>query len=177
MKKRAPGATESAGASYNVETQSFLAEDSGASPGHPRSDQGQSGQPDQPGRGGDEVPVASSAAQEREGLGQRLLQDCRVDLRGRRRRSPALPTSHSLRVQTNDLVYWNNASSSPIEDVRLAKRTVQESTGFRPNILVLGRPVYDTLIDHADIIGRLDRGQTAGPAMATRESLAALFRA
>ena len=36
----------------------------------------------------------------------------------------------------NDLVYWNNASSSPIEDVRLAKRTVQESTGFRPNMFL-----------------------------------------
>ena len=75
----------------------------------------------------------------------------------------------------NNLVYWNNASSSPIEDVDFAVRTVQENTGFRPNVLVLGRPVYDTLKNHADIIGRLDRGQTTGPAIARREALAALF--
>lgn len=75
----------------------------------------------------------------------------------------------------NDVVYWNNASSTPIEDVRLLKRLVLESTGFMPNTLTLGRPVFDTLLDHGDIVGRLDRGQTAGPAMATRDSLAALF--
>ena len=40
---------------------------------------------------------------------------------------------------------------------------------------MLGRPVYDTLKNHADIIGRLDRGQTAGPALARRDALAALF--
>lgn len=75
----------------------------------------------------------------------------------------------------NNLVYWNNAASSPIEDVDLAVRTVQENTGFRPNVLVLARPVYDILKNHSDIIGRLDRGQTTGPAMARREALAALF--
>ena len=75
----------------------------------------------------------------------------------------------------NNLVYWNNASSSPIEDVDFAVRTVQENTGFRPNVLVLGRPVYDILKNHSDIIGRLDRGQTTGPAIARREALAALF--
>ena len=74
-----------------------------------------------------------------------------------------------------DVVHWNDANSSPIEDVRLLKRLVLESTGFMPNTLTLGRPVFDTLLDHGDIVGRLDRGQTAGPAMATRDSLAALF--
>ena len=75
----------------------------------------------------------------------------------------------------NQILQWNDASSTPIEDIRRAKRTVGEATGFRPNTLVLGRPVFDTLLDHGDIVGRLDRGQTAGPAMATRDSLAALL--
>ncbi len=75
----------------------------------------------------------------------------------------------------NDVVFWDDAASTPIEDVRLLKRFVQESTGFRPNSLTLGRPVFDALIDHPDIVGRLDRGQTTGTAMVNKDALAALF--
>lgn len=78
-------------------------------------------------------------------------------------------------ASNNDKLQWNDAASTPIEDVRQGKRFVGESTGFRPNVLVLGRSVFDTLLDHPDIVGRLDRGQTQGPAMANREALAALF--
>jgi len=70
---------------------------------------------------------------------------------------------------------WDQAASTPIEDVRAAVTTMQKSTGFRPNKMVLGREVYDSLLDHPDIVGRLDRGQTSGPAMVLRDSLAALF--
>lgn len=70
---------------------------------------------------------------------------------------------------------WDRADSNPIKDIRDGKRRVQARTGFRPNKLVLGREVYDALLDHPDIVGRLDRGQTTGPAIAKRESLAALF--
>lgn len=75
----------------------------------------------------------------------------------------------------NNVVFWDDASSTPIEDVRLLKRFVLESTGFMPNVMTLGRPVFDALLDHPDIVGRLDRGQTTGPAQVTRDSLAALF--
>ena len=75
----------------------------------------------------------------------------------------------------NDLLRWDDSSGTPIEDVRLLKRYLLESTGFMPNTLTLGRPVFDALVDHPDIVGRLDRGQTTGPVMATRDSLAALF--
>lgn len=81
------------------------------------------------------------------------------------------PTS----AANNDLLYWNDAASTPIEDVREGKRYVLESTGFEPNKLTLGKAVYDALLDHPDIVARLDRGQTSGPAMANRDSLAALF--
>lgn len=71
---------------------------------------------------------------------------------------------------------WNDANSTPIELVRAAKTAVLESTGFEPNKLVLGRKVYDALIDHPDIVDRIKYGQTAGaPAMANRETLAKLF--
>lgn len=70
---------------------------------------------------------------------------------------------------------WNTASSTPLEDVRTGIRTVHESTGFRPNRMIMGRKVYDNLLDHPDIVGRLDRGQTSGPAIVMRDALAALF--
>lgn len=81
------------------------------------------------------------------------------------------PTS----AANNDKVFWNRANSTPIEDVRQGKRFVLENTGFIPNVLTLGRATFDTLVDHPDIVGRLDRGQTTGPAMANRAALAALF--
>ena len=78
-------------------------------------------------------------------------------------------------TSNNQVIYWDAANSTPVEDVRLFKRTIQESTGFRPNTLTISRKVFDTLVDHEDIIARLNRGQTGGPAMANRDDLARLF--
>lgn len=75
----------------------------------------------------------------------------------------------------NKLLGWASDTSTPIEDVREGKRFVQSSTGFRPNIMTCSRGVFDRLLDHPDIVGRLDRGQTTGPAMVARDALAALF--
>ncbi len=94
------------------------------------------------------------------------------DVDGASSRSAAFDPTDS---GNNQVVFWDDASSTPIEDVRLLKRFVLESTGFMPNTLTLGRPVFDALIDHPDIVGRLDRGQTSGPAIANKDSLAALF--
>ena len=84
------------------------------------------------------------------------------DIDGEAARSAAFDPSGAN--ADNNLMFWNNAASTPIEDIRLVKRAIGESTGFRPNTLTLGRPVFDTLLDHGDIVGRLDRGQTGGPA-------------
>lgn len=70
---------------------------------------------------------------------------------------------------------WDVATSTPIEDVRSGARSVHQLTGFRPNKMVLGRAVYDALLDHPDIVGRIDRGQTSGTAIVMRQNLAALF--
>ncbi len=75
----------------------------------------------------------------------------------------------------NQLKFWSDGTGTPVEDVREGKRFVGESTGIRPNTLTVGRAVFDTLIDHPDIVGRLDRGQTTGTATVNRDSLAALF--
>ncbi len=75
---------------------------------------------------------------------------------------------------------WSDAASTPIEDVRLGKRTVAQSTGFEPNKMVLGRAVYDTLIDHPDIVDRIKYGGQAAsgsgnPAKVSKEALQSLF--
>jgi hypothetical protein len=75
-----------------------------------------------------------------------------------------------------NVLQWSDANSNPIENVRAAKTAILQSTGFEPNKLVLGRQVYDALVDHPDVIDRLKYGQTAGaPAQASRDSLARLF--
>lgn len=74
------------------------------------------------------------------------------------------------------VLQWNDANSTPIEDIRKASTTVLERTGFMPNLLVLGKAVYDALIDHPDLVDRIKYGQTPGsPAIVNRQALAALF--
>jgi len=71
---------------------------------------------------------------------------------------------------------WDAANSTPIIDVRTARRAVLADTGFEPNTLVLGKKVYDILIDHPSIIDRVKYGQTTGnPAMAGLSALMQLF--
>src|SRR5581483_358509 len=76
----------------------------------------------------------------------------------------------------NTVLQWNDANSTPIDDVKLYSTTVQGNTGFRPNVLVLGRQVWDKLSEHPDIVDRIK--YTSGndrPAIVTRQAAAALF--
>jgi hypothetical protein len=77
----------------------------------------------------------------------------------------------------NQALQWNDANSQPIVDIRNLKRTIQlASGGFRPNKMVLGRPVFDILCDHPDFVDRIKYGQTPGsPARVTLDAMAALF--
>lgn len=75
----------------------------------------------------------------------------------------------------NQVLFWDDALSIPIENIRLLKRFVLENTGFMPNTLTLGRPVFDALVDHPDLVGRMDRGQTVGAAQVNKDAMAALF--
>jgi len=75
------------------------------------------------------------------------------------------------------ILQWDAANSTPIEDVRTGVRTVLASTGYKPNTLVLGYDVYNILIDHPDIVDRVKYGQTApGPAMVDTSELAAVLK-
>lgn len=74
------------------------------------------------------------------------------------------------------VLQWNDGSSDPIKDIKKYKTTVLELTGFEPNTLVVGRPVYDVLTEHADIIDRIKYGQTPGdPAIANIQAMMKLF--
>jgi hypothetical protein len=76
----------------------------------------------------------------------------------------------------NQVLQWNDVAANPIEDVRAGKRAVLQRTGIEPNKMVLGRPVYDVLVDHPDIIARLSNGQTpGGPAKGNLDRLKEIF--
>ena len=57
---------------------------------------------------------------------------------------------------------WDDyVNSNPIIDVTNAKRAAQlASGGFRPNIMVVTRDVRDVLVNHPDILSRLNGGAT-----------------
>jgi hypothetical protein len=77
---------------------------------------------------------------------------------------------------TNQFLQWSNSSSNPISDIRSFRRIVHKRTGFMPNKLVLGREVYDALLDHPDIVSRISGGASMGnPAIVQKQLLAALF--
>ncbi len=51
---------------------------------------------------------------------------------------------------------WSNYSTSdPIEDIEAAKQTILTNTGFMPNTLVLGYPVWRQLKNHPDFVDRV----------------------
>lgn len=71
---------------------------------------------------------------------------------------------------------WDDAASTPVEDIRGQIRAVFSNTGYNPNKLALGRKTFDNLLDHPDIIDRIKYGQTAGgPARANTDILAQIF--
>lgn len=54
---------------------------------------------------------------------------------------------------------WNNDESTPIEDVRAQFFGVQGKTGFRPNTMIVDALVHQELLDHPDIIARIQHTQ------------------
>ena len=75
-------------------------------------------------------------------------------------------------------VHWDDyTNSTPIQNITLAMRTTQlASGGFKPNTLVVGKEVRDILINHPDILGRLNQGSTINnPALVNDGKLAEIF--
>ena len=69
---------------------------------------------------------------------------------------------------------WSDYSnSSPIADVRTARTSVHQNTFRKPNTLVLGKQVFDMLIEHPEIIERVKYSQMG---VITAEILARVFQ-
>lgn len=79
----------------------------------------------------------------------------------------------------NEVIQWSDTTSGdPIGNIRSAKTTVLQSTGFMPNTLVVGQEVMDALVDHPDIVDRIKYSggvSNGNPAVVNEQSLAALF--
>jgi hypothetical protein len=79
---------------------------------------------------------------------------------------------------TNQFLQWNNSSATPIEDIRNMKRQIMLTSGNvgEPNVLVLGKQVYDTLLASPEIVSRIVYAQKqANAALVTKDTLAQLF--
>jgi len=73
---------------------------------------------------------------------------------------------------------WSDyTNATPITDVTSARRTMQlKSGGFKPNTMVVGKEVRDVLINHPDILARLNGGSTvSNTALITNAKLAEIF--
>lgn len=73
---------------------------------------------------------------------------------------------------------WSDyTDGTPIQDVTVARRTMQlKSGGFKPNTMVVGKEVRDILVNHPDILARLNGGATvANTALITNSKLAEIF--
>jgi len=82
-------------------------------------------------------------------------------------------------VASGETVYWSDdTNSDPIGDIRTGKTSVMRNTGQEANTLVLGRDVYDILVDHPNIVERIKYSGGVGnnnPAMVNEQTLAAVF--
>jgi len=75
-------------------------------------------------------------------------------------------------------IQWSDyTNSTPITDVTTARRAMMlKSGGFKPNKMVVTRDVRDTLINHPDILARLNGGATVtNTALVTDAKLAEIF--
>lgn len=67
---------------------------------------------------------------------------------------------------------WDDAASTPIEDIKAQKIAIQEKTGRTPNKLVLGPEVWNKLSDHPDLLDRIKHTQRG---VLTKELAAQMF--
>ena len=81
-------------------------------------------------------------------------------------------------TETTPANLWSDYTlSTPIVDVTNARRAMQlKSGGYKPNCMVVGKEVRDILVNHPDILARLNGGATvANTALITDAKLAEIF--
>lgn len=86
-------------------------------------------------------------------------------------RSTANLTSNTTLSGTSQWSDYNN--SDPIGDVRTARTSVHQNTFKKPNTLIMGKQVFDILVEHPQIIERVKYSQLG---VITEELLARVFQ-
>jgi hypothetical protein len=165
MRKRAPGA-ESAGGVYSVSNSPYMCDVFGL----------HKDIPDQVRANADSIFALDSEGTEflsRQALLQREINFSTDFFK------PGVWTNNVTGVASgpgaNQVLQWNDPSSTPIENIREAKRAMQLLTGLKPNKLTVGAQVWDKLVDHPDVLDRIKH--SAGndrPAIVTKAAFAAL---
>jgi hypothetical protein len=77
-----------------------------------------------------------------------------------------------------EVTNWDDyTNSTPIVDMRRLSTAIQlKSGGFKPNTMVISKAVRDVLVDHPDILARLNGGATVtNTALITEAKLAEIF--
>jgi hypothetical protein len=72
----------------------------------------------------------------------------------------------------NEFLQWQETGSDPIADIDNAKEAVSALTGFDPNVIVMGKAVFNAVKNHTAVIDRIKYTQRG---IVTEEILAALF--
>lgn len=89
-------------------------------------------------------------------------------------------TGVSATPSSNQVIQWSDTTSGdPIGNIRAAITAVEQSTGFTPNTMTIGKQVLDALEDHPDIVDRIKysgmTGAGGNPARVNEQTLAQLF--
>jgi len=70
---------------------------------------------------------------------------------------------------------WSDDASTPIKDVKKARKDVLRRTGILLNTMTIDWDTKDVLLEHPEIVDRVDHGQTSGAAKVTMDHLKSLF--
>lgn len=76
---------------------------------------------------------------------------------------------------TTPSTLWSASGSTPLEDIEARSLVFRERTGLRPNLAIMGPEVWSILKNHPDLVDRMNRGQTSGPAQALLQNFAELI--
>jgi len=74
-----------------------------------------------------------------------------------------------------DFVQWQKTTSDPIVNIRAFKRLVQKRTGYKVNTATFGADVWDTLLDHPDMIDRVKATGSPSPGVITMQLVAEIM--
>lgn len=73
---------------------------------------------------------------------------------------------------SSQIKQWDASGSTPIQDIQNNAITMAKSTGYMPNVLVIGAEVLNSLRNHADILDRIKYTQRG---IVSTDLLASLF--